>query len=208
MKSNRILNAIETTSDFNKVRQNIFSIDFMRLGYINKVYTDGNVVDVVCFNDAGNGIKDEIKGVEIMRIGTKDVFIHFMPKENDIVAIFSFKDYKQKLDKGGQSKQVKNILPYSRACVKCFVIQPIKNENDAKLIFKIKDDKIEIVSKMETSISCEKKAEIKANAELSIDCQDKLKLKATSGIEIDGGTEVKIKGTSGVDINNGNFKVM
>lgn len=147
-----------------KVRDVVLRTLIIGTGNITKVYKKGTRVDVVLTYADADGKSINLRGVELMRLGTSKIGIFVEPDVGDCVILFATQHY---LD---EYKVQQNPLPkrpnaslYSNANIKAFVLQPNAELTDGTLIHITQDNKVTITNKSDVTINVNGDVKLTAN---------------------------------------------
>lgn len=187
----------------NYLRQNGISLDvklanlidsfkFNCVGTVQKVNTDGTRIDVVLPSLDANFKPLILKGIEVLRPGTRAVKVVYSPKIGDVALVFSQYAY-------WDSAKFANVptpagvaaSPYSEPTMKAILVQT-NEENPAATLIEITDTDVNIKTPLALNITCEKALTLEAKDAVTLTCD------STADVTCKGATTVTAQDT--VDI--------
>lgn len=187
----------------NYLRQNGISLDvklanlidsfkFNCVGTVQKVNTDGTRIDVVLPSLDANFKPLILKGIEVLRPGTRAVKVVYSPKIGDVALVFSQYEY-------WDSAKFANVpapasvaaSPYSEPTMKAILVQT-NEENPAATLIEITDTDVNIKTPLALNITCEKALTLKAKDSVTLTCD------STADVTCKGATTVTTKDTADV----------
>ena len=125
-----------------QVEDAIFKHLLIGVGTITKLYNKGRRADVTLPYLDVNMKPMELKGIEILRTGTRKVSIFIEPSIGDNVLLFATQHYVASLMFGSLPKaELPNTRNYSTATIKGIVVQPnLENETPTEAYIHVSSD--------------------------------------------------------------------
>lgn len=150
-----------------QVEDVIFKHLLIGVGTITKIYNKGRRADVQLPYLDVNLKPTVIKGIELLRIGTRKVSIFVEPSIGDNVLLFATQHYVASLVFGAIPKaDLPSTRNYSTATIKGLVVQPnLENETQSDVYMRISEngkvtintpDTVDITVNGDVSLSCNK----------------------------------------------------
>ncbi len=166
-----------------QVEDAIFKHLLIGVGTITKLYNKGRRADVTLPYLDVNMKPMAIKGIELLRIGTRKVSIFVEPSIGDNVLLFATQHYVASLMFGTLPKaELPNTRNYSTATIKGIVVQPnLENETPAEAYIHIASDgKITMNAPSDINLTIQGNANITVEKDVKVSSKGSITLDATS----------------------------
>lgn len=166
-----------------QVEDAIFKHLLIGVGTITKLYNKGRRADVTLPYLDVNMKPMAIKGIELLRIGTRKVSVFVEPSIGDNVLLFATQHYVASLMFGALPKaELPNTRNYSTATIKGIVVQPnLENETPAEAYIHIASDgKITMNAPSDVNLTIQGNANITVEKDVKLSSKGSITLDATS----------------------------
>ncbi len=174
-----------------QVEDTVFKHLLIGVGTITKLYNNGRRADVTLPYLDVNMKPTVIKGIELLRIGTRKVSIFVEPSIGDNALLFATQHYVASLMFGSLPKaELPNARNYSTATIKGIVVQPnLENETPAEAYMHIASDgKITMNAPSDVNLT------IQGNATVTVEKDATTEVKGNATVTVEKDVEISSKG--------------